>query len=74
MAVRRKITKLPQVRMCVDPKNPEYRSVAIEADLPGAAWFIARPGGPGAGGHWVSDDALVKNWPALLIPEPEPVT
>ncbi|OBI98080.1 hypothetical protein [Mycobacterium sp. 1465703.0] len=58
----------PEVRQCTDPTDADFGSVAVRSDSPFGAWFVGRPSGAGAGGHWETTDELVENWPVLKAP------
>lgn len=55
---------IPEVRQCQDQEDENFGAVAVKTDLPIGEWFVGRPSGRGAGGHW-GEDAEVADWKVL---------
>lgn len=55
----------PEVRQCTDQDSEFFGAVAIKSQLEQFAWFVGRPGGLGAGGHWETSDEAVSSWTVL---------
>lgn len=56
---------VPEVRQCQDQEDEtNFGAVAVKSDMTIGNWFVGRPSGRSAGGHW-ADDNEVEDWKVL---------
>ena len=52
----------PEVRQCQNPEDTQFGSVAVKSAVPGFAWGVFNPAN---GGHWETNDEVVRSWKVL---------